>query len=119
MSIVSRQATTAEPPLSAAPQHGLPNSNPQTSPVVLGHHVIIVTSGAVGAGCQHLHMSPEAPKRRALAAVGQVQLIKFYEDFLGALGMVSALLTELPDIWHIAWPVSMHATHAVLPQYRS
>ncbi len=70
----------------------------------------------MGAGCQHLHISPEAPKRRALAAVGQVQLIKFYEDFLGALGMVSTLPNESPDMWHVAWPMPSRM-HAELVQY--
>lgn len=52
--------------------------------------MIIVTSGAVGVGAQHLSLpGPEPLRKRALAAVGQVQLIKYYEDFLGALGLVS------------------------------
>ncbi|KAG2490622.1 hypothetical protein HYH03_011014 [Edaphochlamys debaryana] len=56
-----------------------------------GHHVIIVTSGAVGVGCQHLGLSTPGPSRRgALAAVGQVQLIRYYEDFLAALGLTCA-----------------------------
>ncbi|KAG2490619.1 hypothetical protein HYH03_011011 [Edaphochlamys debaryana] len=56
-----------------------------------GHHVIIVTSGAVGVGCQHLGLpAPDPSRRRALAAVGQVQLIRYYEDFLAALGLTCA-----------------------------
>ncbi|GFR48556.1 hypothetical protein Agub_g10455 [Astrephomene gubernaculifera] len=56
-----------------------------------GHHVIIVTSGAVGIGCQHLGLAaPERQKKRALAAIGQVQLIRYYENFLGALGLTCA-----------------------------
>ncbi|KAG2438154.1 hypothetical protein HXX76_005762 [Chlamydomonas incerta] len=58
-----------------------------------GHHVVIVTSGAVGVGAQHLSLpGPEPLRKRALAAVGQVQLIKYYEDFLGALGLKCAQL---------------------------
>lgn len=56
-----------------------------------GHHVIIVTSGAVGVGCQRLGLAQrpsQQAKRLALAAVGQVHLMKYYEDFLGALGLV-------------------------------
>jgi glutamate 5-kinase len=53
--------------------------------------VIVVTSGAVGVGCQQLGLAakpPEASKKQALAAVGQAHLMRFYEDFLQALGLV-------------------------------
>ncbi|PNH03605.1 Glutamate 5-kinase, partial [Tetrabaena socialis] len=55
-----------------------------------GHHVIIVTSGAVGVGCQRLGLTTRPSllaKKQALAAVGQVHLMKFYEDFFAALGL--------------------------------
>ncbi|KAG2493493.1 hypothetical protein HYH03_008309 [Edaphochlamys debaryana] len=58
-----------------------------------GHHVIIVTSGAVGVGCQRLGLASkptQLAKKQALAAVGQVHLMKFYEDFLAALGLTCA-----------------------------
>lgn len=61
-------------------------------PVPEGHHVIVVTSGAVGVGCQRLGLTTKPSvlaKKQALAAVGQVHLMKYYEDFLGALGLVS------------------------------
>ncbi|KXZ50922.1 hypothetical protein GPECTOR_14g169 [Gonium pectorale] len=58
-----------------------------------GHHVIIVTSGAVGVGCQRLGLTTKPSvlaKKQALAAVGQVHLMKFYEDFFAALGLTCA-----------------------------
>ncbi|PNW70105.1 hypothetical protein CHLRE_17g705850v5 [Chlamydomonas reinhardtii] len=59
----------------------------------MGHHVVIVTSGAVGVGCQRLGLATkpsQLAKKQALAAVGQVHLMKFYEDFLAALGLTCA-----------------------------
>jgi len=59
----------------------------------LGHHVILVTSGAVGVGCQRLGLTTkptQVAKKQALAAVGQVHLMKYYEDFLSALGLTCA-----------------------------
>ena len=54
--------------------------------------MIIVTSGAVGVGCHRLGLANKPTvlaKKQALAAVGQVHLMKFYEDFLQAVGLVS------------------------------
>jgi len=59
----------------------------------LGHHVIVVTSGAVGVGCQRLGLTSkptQVAKKQALAAVGQVHLMKYYEDFMSALGLTCA-----------------------------
>eukprot|EP00798_Chlamydomonas_sp_ICE-L_P013420 gene13420-19275_t len=59
----------------------------------MGHYVIMVTSGAVGVGCQRLGLSEkptEVAKKQALAAVGQVHLMKYYEDFLSTLGLYCA-----------------------------
>lgn len=56
--------------------------------------MIIVTSGAVGVGCQRLGLKTkpsQLAKKQALAAVGQVHLMKFYEDLLGALDLVGGL----------------------------
>lgn len=58
-----------------------------------GHHVIIVSSGAVGVGCQRLGLEKKPAslaKKQAISAVGQVHLMRFYEDFLQALGLVCA-----------------------------
>jgi len=54
--------------------------------------VIIVSSGAIGVGCQRLGLDARPTKiaqKQALAAVGQVHLMRYYEDFLHALGLVS------------------------------
>ena len=58
-----------------------------------GHHVIIVTSGAVGVGCQRLGLKEkptQLARKQALAAVGQVHLMRYYEDFFNALGLPCA-----------------------------
>lgn len=58
-----------------------------------GHQVVVVTSGAVGAGRQRLGV-PTKPKelaaKQALAAVGMVRLMRFYDDFFSALGQPCA-----------------------------
>lgn len=56
-----------------------------------GHRVVIVSSGAVGVGAQRLGLATrpkEIAQKQALAAVGQVHLMRFYEDFFHALGLV-------------------------------
>lgn len=56
-----------------------------------GHKVVIVSSGAVGVGAQRMKMSSrpkELSQKQALAAVGQVHLMRFYDDFFSALGLV-------------------------------
>ncbi len=61
--------------------------------VLAGHHVILVSSGAVGVGCQRLGLTTrptQLARKQALAAVGQVHLMRFYEDFLSSLGLVRA-----------------------------
>ena len=56
-----------------------------------GHRVCIVTSGAVGMGCQVMHVA-EPPRdlasRQALAAIGQGALLRVYSDFFAALHVV-------------------------------
>jgi glutamate 5-kinase len=57
-----------------------------------GHYVIIVSSGAVGLGCQRLGPAQRPTKlaqKQALAAIGQVHLMRYYEDILNALRLVS------------------------------
>lgn len=70
----------------------------QPTPIALpaGHYVIIVSSGAVGVGCQRLGLKQRPSKlaqKQALAAVGQVHLMRFYEDILNALGLVRCRVT--------------------------
>ena len=58
-----------------------------------GYSVILVSSGAVGVGCQRLGLRarPDSlAKKQALAAVGQVHLMRYYDDLFSAVGVVSA-----------------------------
>lgn len=55
--------------------------------------MILVSSGAIGVGCQRLGLATRPTKiaqKQALAAVGQVHLMRYYEDFFQALGLVSS-----------------------------
>lgn len=59
----------------------------------LGHHVIVITSGATGVGCQRMNLDQrpaQLAKKQALAAVGQVHLMRYYEDFFNSLGLTCA-----------------------------
>jgi glutamate 5-kinase len=64
-----------------------------------GHQVVLVSSGAVGVGCQRLNLS-ERPKtmamKQAIAAVGQGRLMRVYDDLFSALGqpIAQVLLTR-------------------------
>lgn len=53
-----------------------------------GHHVILVSSGAVGVGCMRLGLK-ERPRtismKQAVAAVGQGRLMRVYDDLFTAL----------------------------------
>jgi len=79
-----------------------------------GHHVIIVTSGAVGVGCQRLGLKEkptQLARKQALAAVGQVHLMRYYEDFFNALGLPCAqVLLTLDNLVRRA-----HSRSAALP----
>ncbi len=58
-----------------------------------GHQVIVVTSGAVGVGCHRLGLTSkptQLAQKQALAAVGQIHLMKYYEDIFNAVGLVRA-----------------------------
>ena len=53
-----------------------------------GHELILVSSGAVGAGAGKLGRTPSSlPEKQALAAVGQGLLMQMYEKFLLKEGM--------------------------------
>lgn len=57
-----------------------------------GYNVVLVSSGAVGVGCQRMGLvnrPTELPKKQALAAVGQVHLMRYYDDLFSACGLVS------------------------------
>jgi glutamate 5-kinase len=52
---------------------------------------VVVSSGAVGVGAQRFRLASrpkELAQKQALAAVGQVHLMRFYDDFFSALGLV-------------------------------
>ncbi|KAL4443699.1 hypothetical protein ABPG75_011436 [Micractinium tetrahymenae] len=58
-----------------------------------GFNVIIVSSGAVGVGCQRLRLAvrPDSlAQKQALAAVGQVHLMRYYDDLFSAVDMKCA-----------------------------
>lgn len=57
-----------------------------------GHKVVLVSSGAIGVGCQKMSLKsrPTAlAQRQAVAAVGQIHLMRYYQEFFQALGLVS------------------------------
>lgn len=69
----------------------LSHTQPVSCLAPTGHHVVLVSSGAIGVGCQRLGLTVRPTKiaqKQALAAVGQVHLMRYYEDFLQALGLV-------------------------------
>ena len=64
-----------------------------------GHRLVLVSSGAVGVGCQRLGLR-ERPQqlatRQAVAAVGQGRLMRLYDDLFSVLGqpIAQVLLTR-------------------------
>lgn len=59
-----------------------------------GHRVCLVSSGAVGMGCQVLAITErpaELAKKQALAAVGQGALLRLYHDLFSSLSLVRPL----------------------------
>eukprot|EP00892_Ulva_mutabilis_P004327 jgi/Ulvmu1/2266/UM013_0113.1 len=58
-----------------------------------GHRVCLVSSGAVGLGCQVLRLQErptELAKKQALAAVGQGALMRLYSDLFSTLSLTAA-----------------------------
>ncbi len=79
-----------------------------------GKEIMVVTSGAVGMGKRRLGLTsaPEVVSlKQACAAVGQISLMKFYEDGFKQLGLVAAqvLLTE-DDFSHRSRYLSLRDT---------
>lgn len=59
-----------------------------------GHQVVIVTSGAVGVGCQQMSLEQrptDMAHLQAMAAIGQVHLMRYYDELFGAVGLVRSL----------------------------
>ena len=58
-----------------------------------GRHVVLVSSGAIGAGVGRLKLGKrptDLPHLQACAAVGQCALMQLYQEFSGPLGMTTA-----------------------------
>ncbi|NLM85048.1 MAG: glutamate 5-kinase [Clostridiales bacterium] len=69
-----------------------------------GHEVILVSSGAIGAGCGKLNL-PKRPSeirmKQAVAAVGQCELMHIYDKIFGEYGAtVGQILLTRDDIDH-------------------
>jgi glutamate 5-kinase len=66
-----------------------------------GHRVVVVTSGAIGAGLPTLGLGGERRPRdpvtlQAVAAVGQSRLMQVYDDELGGHGLVAGQVLVAP-----------------------
>jgi glutamate 5-kinase len=67
-----------------------------------GYRVVLVSSGAVGVGVQRLGLGTRPTvlaKKQALAAVGQVHLMRYYDDLFSAYGITcSQVLLTLENL---------------------
>ncbi len=67
-----------------------------------GHHVVVVTSGAIAAGKEHLNMpdiEPSIANKQMLAAVGQGQLVREWENLFKIYGLhVGQMLLTRADL---------------------
>lgn len=66
-----------------------------------GMRVVVVTSGAVGVGCQVLNTKKptDLAGKQALAAVGMVRLMRMYDDFFQSVGQpIAQVLISLDNI---------------------
>ena len=87
--------TTSNAECAVAGKGGRPDSLvaqlPKRDHHFAGHRVVMVSSGAQGVGCKRLGL-PVKPtglaQKQACAAVGQPHLMRFYDDFFSALGLV-------------------------------
>lgn len=67
----------------------------------MGMRVVVVTSGAVGVGCQVLGRKKpsDLAGKQALAAVGMVRLMRMYDDFFQSVGQpIAQVLISLDNI---------------------
>jgi glutamate 5-kinase len=74
---------------------------------VQGHHVVVVTSGAIAAGLPALGLHPEQAvdpaTLQAVSAVGQSRLMRVYDDTLAAQGLIGGQVLLAPyDFVHRA-----------------
>jgi len=67
-----------------------------------GHHIVVVTSGAIAAGKEHLNMpdiEPTIANKQMLAAVGQGQLVREWENLFKIYGLhVGQMLLTRADL---------------------
>lgn len=67
-----------------------------------GHHIIVVTSGAIAAGKEHLglhNIEPSIANKQMLAAVGQGQLVREWENLFKIYGLhVGQMLLTRADL---------------------
>jgi glutamate 5-kinase len=67
-----------------------------------GHRIILVSSGAIAAGREHLHfpdLPPSIPARQLLAAVGQSRLIRIWEQLFSIYGLnIGQMLLTRADL---------------------
>lgn len=67
-----------------------------------GHHIIVVTSGAIAAGKEHLNLPdlvPSIANKQMLAAVGQGQLVREWENLFKIYGLhVGQMLLTRADL---------------------
>ncbi|GAB4816496.1 hypothetical protein N2152v2_003542 [Parachlorella kessleri] len=86
-----------------------------------GLNVIIVSSGAVGVGCQRLGLAVRPSglaQKQALAAVGQQHLMRYYDDFFSALGLNSAqVLLTLDNLANRSQYINARNTFEELLRY--
>lgn len=67
-----------------------------------GHQVVVVTSGAIAAGREHLGhpvLAPTLPNKQMLAAVGQTQIIRVWQDLFNLYGLhIGQMLLTRADL---------------------
>eukprot|EP00887_Chlorella_sp_A99_P002020 scaffold18.g2020.t1 len=86
-----------------------------------GFNVIVVSSGAVGVGCQRLGLTvrpDNIAQKQALAAVGQVHLMRYYDELFGAVGLTCAqVLLTLDNLANRSQYVNAKNTFEELLRY--
>ena len=68
-----------------------------------GYKVVLVSSGAIGVGCYKMGLDKRPSsiaQKQALSAIGQVHLMRYYQEFLGALGLVRGCVSSLARPGH-------------------
>lgn len=85
-----------------------------------GHHVVLVSSGAVGIGCGRLglkHRPSKISKKQAVAAVGQGRLMRIYDDlFANFQQPVAQVLLTRGNLIQRQHYMNVHATFQELAE---